>query len=134
MELFSSYYRNIAFQLSSLFPKEICVLLIHLLKHVEFNESMQSYSNDMVVKIYDKHLWSQEGSWETIHKSKIINKHTNSHTVENMEYLQQLFTKLKFNHINHINAMLDLDKITVSKRIISELNYRRSVLKVIRQW
>lgn len=127
MELFSSYYRNIAFQLSSLFPKEICVLLIQRLKQMELNESRQSYSNDMIVKIYERHLWSHEGPWETIHKSKIINKHTNSHTVENMEYLRQLFTKLKFNHI------LDIDKFTVSKRIISELNYRRSVLKVIRQ-
>ena len=127
MELFSSYYRNIAFQLSSIFPKEICVLLIQYLKQIEFDESRQSYSNDMVVKIYERHLWSHNLSWENIHISKIINKHTCSRTVANIGYLQQLFTKLKF------NPMLDLDKITVSKRIIIELNHRNSVLRVIRQ-
>jgi len=129
MEIFSSYYRNIAFHLSSLFPKEICVFIIQRLKQIEFYESRQSYSNDMVVRIFERHSWSHNLSWEKIHISKIINKHTCSHTVANIEYLKQLFTKIQFNPINPIND--EVTKLTVSKRIITELNYRRSVLKVI---
>ena len=123
MELFSSYYRNVAFQLSLLVPKDICILLIQNLKQIEFNDSKKLYLDDMIVEVIERPLWSQDPyKWGIIHKTKIIHKKSNYITWRNISYLQKLF-----NQINNKEKY-------IYKIIIGEINYRRRLLKFINEY
>ena len=122
MELFSSYYRNVAFQLSLLVPKDICILLIQNLKQIEFNDSKKLYLDDMIVEVIERPLWSQDPcKWGIIHKTKTIHKNSNYITERNISYLQKLF-----NQINNKEKY-------IYKIIIGEINYRRRLLKFINE-